>query len=194
MPRPLARPGGAIAVSACNRCGSRLSALQKARLARCGAAGPDAQNSGAPRAWLEIVGSTGDRLLHDHARLDALFVELLDQFAEGNRRAVRAAWAQLDDGLAAHMAAEERHLLPLFEKIDLRETLALKAEHVSIRRMLAELGVGIDLDLVQPDLARAFIATLRAHARREDELLYRWANRRLRDIPLAGEKTRAAVR
>ncbi|HUJ24700.1 MAG TPA: hemerythrin domain-containing protein, partial [Myxococcales bacterium] len=125
------------------------------------------------------MATVGDRLLHDHSRLDRLFGELLDQFAEGNRRAVRAAWVQLEDGLIAHMAAEERHLLPLFEEIDLRETLALQGDHVALRRMLAELAVAIDLDLVQADLARTFIDTLRAHARREEDLLYRWASRRI---------------
>lgn len=124
----------------------------------------------------------GERLRHDHARLDASFGELLDQFEEGNLRAVRAAWRELDDGLHAHLAAEERFVLPLFEQVDLREALALRAEHVTIRAMLAELGVGIDLQLVQRDLARTFVAGLRAHARREEELLYRWANRRLHHL------------
>ena len=126
----------------------------------------------------------GDRLRQDHARLDALFGELLEQLDEGNFRSVRTAWSQLEDGLRAHLEAEERFVLPLFEEVDLRETLQLRAEHVTIRAMLAELGVGIDLHLVQRDLARTFIAGLRAHARREEELLYRWANRRLQQFAL----------
>jgi hemerythrin-like domain-containing protein len=126
----------------------------------------------------------GDRLRHDHAQIDALFTELLDQFEEGSQRAVRIAWAALEEGLGGHLEAEERFLLPLFEQVDLREALGLRAEHVAIRRMLAELAVGIDLQLVQRDLARAFIDGLRAHAQREEELLYRWANRRLQRFDL----------
>ena len=48
-------------------------------------------------------------------------------------------------------------------------------EHARIRQLLGELGVGVDLHLVRLELAREFIDFLRAHARREEALLYRWA-------------------
>lgn len=121
----------------------------------------------------------GELLRRDHARLDALFTELLDQFEEGNQHDVRAAWVEFDDGLTAHLDLEERVILPLFAQVDRAEAEALRAEHVRIRQLLAELGVGVDLHLVRLDLAREFIDALRAHARREDQLLYRWAESEL---------------
>ena len=121
----------------------------------------------------------GELLRRDHARLDALFTELLDQFAEGNQRQMRAAWTDLDAGLTSHLDLEDRRILPLLAKVDPGEARALGAEHVRIRRLLAELGVGLDLHLVQLDRVREFIDLLRAHARREDQLLYRWADREL---------------
>lgn len=121
----------------------------------------------------------GELLRRDHARLDALFTELLDQFAEGNQHQMRAAWTDLDAGLTSHLDLEDRRILPLFAEVDSEEARALGAEHVRIRRLLAELGVGVDLHLVRLDSAREFIDSLRAHAQREDQLLYRWADREL---------------
>lgn len=51
------------------------------------------------------------------------------------------------------------------------------AEHAAFRKTLDELGVGVDLHAVKLDVAQEFVNALRAHARREDQLLYRWAER-----------------
>jgi hemerythrin-like domain-containing protein len=118
-------------------------------------------------------------LFGDHERLDALFVELIDTFREGDWDDVRAMWTQLDSGLVAHLEAEERHLLPLFARVEPAEAAALLAEHARFRTMLNELGVGVDLRSVSLAVADAFVDALRAHARREDELFYRWAERHI---------------
>lgn len=117
--------------------------------------------------------STRDRLLAEHARLETLFEHLLDAFAADAREDTQAYWTELEAGLERHFAAEEQLYFPKFEQVDAAETRALRAEHDRIRRQLAELGAGVDLKLVRDDVARAFIEALRAHAKREDELLYR---------------------
>ena len=114
-------------------------------------------------------------LRSDHARLDALFEELLDDFADGRQREIRSTWTEFDRSVLVHLDTEERFILPLFERVNPEETAALRAEHARIRRLLGELGVGVDLHLVRLEMAREFIGLLRAHARREDLLLYRWA-------------------
>jgi Hemerythrin HHE cation binding domain len=116
-------------------------------------------------------------LFGDHERLDALFVQLMDTFGEGVWDDVRAMWTRLDSGLTAHLDAEERHLLPLFARVEPVEAAGLLAEHARLRAMLAELGVGVDLHSVSLEVARRFVEALRAHARREDKLFYRWAER-----------------
>ncbi|MEO8178896.1 MAG: hemerythrin domain-containing protein [Deltaproteobacteria bacterium] len=120
-----------------------------------------------------------DRLTRDHARLERLFEELraaLD--ADASQDAARL-WGELDQGLGAHMAFEECHVLPAFRTVDRREADDLLREHVLIRRRLIELGVGVDLHLVRVEVVADFIALLRAHARREDALLYLWAEQAL---------------
>jgi len=123
------------------------------------------------------VGGLRTLLVRDHERLEALFAQLLDGFREGDRDELRELWTRFDAGLLAHLAAEERYLMPLFERVQPGEAAALLAEHATFRRTLEELGVGVDLHTVKLNVAQAFVDLLRAHAQREDRLLYRWAER-----------------
>ena len=114
-------------------------------------------------------------LTRDHQRLEVLFGHLLEEFGEGHRDGVREMWTRFDTGLSSHIKAEERYLLPEFEKVQPAEAAALRADHAFFRKTLAELGLGVDLDMVSLDVAEEFVKALRAHARKEDDLLYRWA-------------------
>lgn len=119
------------------------------------------------------------QLIRDHERLDRLFEELRAAFDADAREDAARLWAELDRGLIAHMEFEERHVLPAFRAVDSLEASGLLREHDLIRRRLTELGIGVDLHAVRAEVVADFIALLRAHARREDELLYRWAEREL---------------
>jgi hemerythrin-like domain-containing protein len=121
-------------------------------------------------------------LTRDHERLEALFVQLLDECREGDWDELRKMWSRFDTDLLAHLAVEERYLLPLFERVEPIEAGALLAEHVVFRRTLDELGVGVDLHAVRLDVAQGFIEALRAHAKREDQLFYRWAEREVGEL------------
>lgn len=115
-------------------------------------------------------------LLADHLRLEALLEQLLEAFRSDAREDTQQLWRQLEDGLATHLTTEERWLLPGFRAVNPAEVALLQAEHVLLRRRLAELGAGVDLKAVRLPEAQAFVDALRAHARREDALLYRWAD------------------
>jgi len=114
-------------------------------------------------------------LSQDHQRLERLFVDLLAAFNADAREDTARLWDEFDSGLTTHMAFEERLLLPVFGAANPGEARALLAEHEQIRRTLSELGVGLDLHLTRAEVVSDFIARLRSHARREDELMYRWA-------------------
>jgi hypothetical protein len=116
-------------------------------------------------------------LIRDHERLDGLFAELLQAFRTEDWATVRAAWTHFETGLLAHLDAEERYLLPLFARAEPGEAAELRAEHGAFRKLLAELGVGVDLHAVSLAVADALVSALRAHALREDVLFYRWAGR-----------------
>ena len=59
------------------------------------------------------------------------------------------------------------------------EARGFKTEHEQIRAQLMDMGVDLDLHCLGKDQVQAFVDSLRAHASREDALLYPWAARRL---------------
>jgi len=114
-------------------------------------------------------------LAAEHELLERTFQEA--EFAAKARdpEGLRNAWTRLENLLLAHMATEETHVLPAFEKVDATEAMALRTEHAGLRKQLIELGIGVDLHLVGSPLVAQFMSALRQHARREDALAYRWA-------------------
>jgi hypothetical protein len=117
----------------------------------------------------------GELLKTDHERLETLFEGLLNAFEADARDDLRTLWSELDASLTAHMALEERVILPAFAKLAPDEAAALIGEHRQLRERLLELGVCVDLNAIRGELGRTFITELRDHARREAGLLYRWA-------------------
>jgi hemerythrin-like domain-containing protein len=118
-------------------------------------------------------------LVQDHERLDRLFDALVQALRADARDEALRLWAAFDDGLCRHMALEEAQLLRALASEDPREAAELLQEHEDIRARLAELGVGVDLHQVGADVVSRFVEQLRRHARREDALAYRWAERNL---------------
>jgi hemerythrin superfamily protein len=125
------------------------------------------------------MSATGRLLLSDHERLDKLFAQLLDDVHCGEWSVCQTTWSCFERELLEHLDAEEKHLLPIFEREYPDETSALREEHTNIRLLLADLGVKFELHAVREPLARRFIEFLQAHAAREEALLYRWA----KDLP-----------
>jgi hemerythrin-like domain-containing protein len=123
--------------------------------------------------------SIRDRFLADHRRLEDLFEEMLDAFEAGAREELSQIWTRFESDLQRHMDAEEKFLIPAFARINASEAAALLADHKEFRCRLAELGVGVDLHIVRLAVASKFVERLRAHAHREDELMYRWADEHL---------------
>ena len=129
----------------------------------------------------------GELLRSDHARLDKIFDALLASYESNDWEEVRAQWDVFESSLLDHMAAEERYIFPKFRNAHLTETHALLVEHAEMRSLLATLGVAIDLHAVRSNVANDLIERLRAHAARENVLLYPWAEAKLRtqDLRLA---------
>lgn len=118
-------------------------------------------------------------LVEDHERLEQIFVDLKAAFALGDREEVARLWSAFDAGLTSHMAAEEEHVIELFRKVDPTEADAILKEHAKIRASLADLAVRIDLHMVRKLEADDLIELIRDHARRENALMYLWAEKHL---------------
>jgi hypothetical protein len=131
-------------------------------------------------------------LVEDHARLEQLFGRLAAAFRGGDRDECAALWNGFDSSLEAHMALEEELILPEFAKVDAAEAAAVAQEHVAIRALLSELGIGVDLHCTSADSVERLLRMLEDHAKREELLMYRWAQSNLR--PRARASTQARLR
>src|SRR5205809_312694 len=107
------------------------------------------------------------RFVDDHARLEALFCELLNAAEGVDQPTLQKAWAEFEDSLLTHLDAEERYLLPRFEHKAPDAVRAIRSEHTRIRKLIAELGVTTELHLLRKSVAEELVQTLRAHAARE---------------------------
>ena len=121
----------------------------------------------------------GTLLIKEHACLEELFGELGGAFRTGDRDRCAALWNDFDSTLEAHLALEERLILPELAKVDPAEAAALTREHAAIRTALGELGLGVDLHHTNAEAVERFIRVLEEHAKREEALMYRWANANL---------------
>jgi hemerythrin-like domain-containing protein len=117
-------------------------------------------------------------MIDNHAQLERTFEALLEAM-QHDAADVRALWTEVDHGLLAHMEAEERYVLPAFARVDRAAAVEILREHGEIRQLLLELGVAIDLHQLRYERSQEFVRMLRAHAGREDNLLYRWADQML---------------
>jgi hemerythrin-like domain-containing protein len=121
------------------------------------------------------VRSLRSLLLREHAELDALFEHLLDALRADATEDTAKLWSAFDRELNAHLALEEESILPAFGRAHPIDAAEIRDEHAQIRAALLELGVGVDLHCARADMVSRFIALLRRHAAREDELMYRWS-------------------
>jgi hypothetical protein len=137
------------------------------------------------RAISTTFSTIRDRFLEDHSELEDLFAGLLDAFEANDREGIAQLWNEFDNRLARHLETEERFMIPPLFAFRPRDARAILEEHRHIRSRLVELGCGVDLHTVRVETARGFIEELRAHARHEEDVLYRWADEHLPAIEQA---------
>jgi hypothetical protein len=118
-------------------------------------------------------------LLSEHHRV---LDERLDRMVIGaqvrDAAELRAEWSDFERELLRHLEYEEAEILPGFAADSPGEARAILAEHAKIRATLTDLGLNLDLHLLRSEAVQDFVAQLKAHARREDDLLYAWARSR----------------
>ena len=129
-------------------------------------------------------GSIYDRLLAEHARLDASLERLLAAYRTGDREVAAEAFGAFEDRLTDHFELEERVMFATFAQDNPREAAELAAEHAAIRARVEELGIGVELHQTRLGAIEGLAQLLREHAAREDRLLYPWADRAFSDPAL----------
>jgi polyisoprenoid-binding protein YceI len=120
-------------------------------------------------------------LSQDHERLERQFQSIVAEASSDDPIELREAWRAFEGEVLRHFEDEEVHILPAFAHQRPIDAQILLAEHERIRASLIRLGVDLDLHCLPAERIADFVASLRAHARREDEVLYPWAAHRLGD-------------
>jgi hemerythrin superfamily protein len=131
----------------------------------------------------------------DHERLEALFQRLLAALRADDRDEVGLLWKTFDEDLQAHLTFEDEHLVPELAKVHPEEAAAISSEHIQIRSSWDDLGMGVDLHRTNAEAVERFARTLKEHAKREEALMYDWAETKLaRGEPSLRAQLLAAVR
>jgi hemerythrin superfamily protein len=127
-----------------------------------------------------------------HEALSVLGEQVLHALRADIRPALLARWCELESKLLTHLEAEERFVLPAFARVDREDAFALLREHGKIRELVLELGVAVELHYARLAPFENLVKILRAHAAREETLLFRWASTML-DPRLADAVSRHAA-
>jgi hypothetical protein len=114
-----------------------------------------------------------------HERIAELLADLRHDTYGDDPRALSQAWARFDGQLQAHLRDEETYILPAFSEASPDEARAILAEHAEIRRLATQLGVDLELHAIRAPTIEKLLERLRAHAQREDAVMYPWATSRL---------------
>jgi outer membrane lipoprotein SlyB len=114
----------------------------------------------------------------DHDKLEKLAATILESIVAGDRSEVGGTMEVMQSAVTAHLAEEERELLPAYAEHAPQDAQAILDDHAAIRAALAEFDMETDLHLLRADAVKAFLERLRAHAARENAGLYRWAETR----------------
>lgn len=81
--------------------------------------------------------------------------------------------------LLEHIAAEEELILPEYASHAPEDAQAIRADHAAIRDALNRVGIEVELHVIRAHTVERLVASLRAHAAREDGGMYPWARENL---------------
>lgn len=121
-------------------------------------------------------------LLVGHCHADHAFGALRGSVKAQDQPAVEKLFRALEREMLQHMADEERLLLADYELVDRDDALAILADHVKIRVLLADACALAALQEIDDWRLRSIVNVLLAHHGHEETGMYRWARAR----PAAG--------
>jgi len=114
-------------------------------------------------------------LVDDHASMDRALGNLALAAESSDSAELRRAWSDLESDLSSHLDLEERELFPLAWPLHPEGITELRRDHERIRKLIAAVGIEVDLHTLRKSTVDALVELLRQHAEHEDKTVYRWA-------------------
>jgi iron-sulfur cluster repair protein YtfE (RIC family) len=124
-------------------------------------------------------GQVDDALAAHHREIERACLEIMSAGLTDDPRDLTLRWRVIERELLAHMATEEELLIPGFQQVDPENAQLLRDDHAALRKQALDLAIAIQLHTVRLDQLQTFIDALRAHAAREEQVLYPWAQAHL---------------
>lgn len=124
----------------------------------------------------------------DHERLEIGARHLLECVLFGRADVVERAFSRFCVEMLAHMEAEQKYLLPVFERERPEAAKAIHDDHALIRALLATIAQQIARRAATPDVIRKLVEALGGNGKREVGELYPWA-----ESGVKAEDSRAAI-
>ncbi|HEX8108028.1 MAG TPA: hemerythrin domain-containing protein [Kofleriaceae bacterium] len=114
-------------------------------------------------------------LAEHHRELETACRALLGHTYGEDPRELSLQYRAFERSTLDHLAAEEELILPAYADHDPDDAAAIRREHATIRRLLFQVGIEVELHIVRAGTVKRLIDVLQAHAAREDASVYRWA-------------------
>ena len=122
------------------------------------------------------VAESSARLRLDHAEIAAGVARMHDYVRADDLELADPEWTDLEAAVLRHMDAEEMVLLPAFARAAPEVAAEIRAEHGTIRELLGEIGIELDLHALTTVRIEALSAVLSSHMRHEAATVYAWAD------------------
>lgn len=119
----------------------------------------------------------------DHEAIERKLTALSNAVEAADFPTILEVFRQVDRGLRAHIDGEERYLFDHFEASHPDAIAELRADHARFRRALDELMIQTELHTLRKERIDELVGALRAHAAKENQSLYAWAD----EQPLEGK-------
>ena len=123
----------------------------------------------------------------EHHHCDDLFAMAEAAAAGNDLAAAKAGFTAFHQGMQRHLAKEESIMFPAFEKASgssMGPTSVMRMEHEQMRELFAEMQAALDADDTgtYAGLSETLLVLMQQHNFKEEQMLYRMADRTLNDI------------
>jgi len=132
-------------------------------------------------AETEGGGRLNAALIDDHAALESALRRFRAALSSDDEGAAETLWESITSELGAHLRAEEKLILPTFERAYPHHGAMILRHHDELRKALESMSVELSRGRLEVHAVDTLLEVLQRHARHEEVVFYYWARLHLDD-------------